>query len=57
MAKSRRKAGGCKNGTFKRKKMGKGWSTVREQPQDPRQVVRLTPAKDSESDEGTQSGD
>lgn len=35
MAKSRRKSGGCKNGSFKRKKMGKGWSTHR--------VVRATP--------------
>ncbi|MDP6930953.1 MAG: hypothetical protein QF412_14740 [Planctomycetota bacterium] len=29
MAKSRRKAGGCTKGRFKRKKMGKGWITAR----------------------------
>lgn len=45
MAKSRRKAGGCNNGVYKRKKMGKGWSTIRRQPQQQRPVVRLTKPK------------
>ena len=50
MAKSRRKAGGCNNGVYKRKKMGKGWSTIRQQPQQSRPVVRLTNPKDKGSD-------
>jgi hypothetical protein len=50
MAKSRRKAGGCNNVVYKRKKMGKGWATIRQQPQQPRPVVRLTKPTDAGSD-------
>lgn len=50
MAKSRRKAGGCNNGAYKRKKLGKGWSTIRQQPQKPRPVIRLTKSKDEGPD-------
>jgi hypothetical protein len=32
MAKSRRKSGGCNRGRFKRKKLGKGYSTLRQVP-------------------------
>ena len=42
MACSNRKSGGAKSGTFKRKKMGKGWSTLRKQPIGSRPVLRIT---------------
>ncbi len=40
MAKSRRKASGCKAGSFKVKKMGKGWLTLRKKRGTPAPVVR-----------------
>jgi hypothetical protein len=40
MAKARHKAGGCTNGRFKKKKMGKGWSTHRKVRGRPLPVVR-----------------
>jgi len=42
MARSRRKAAGARRGKFKRKRMGKGWLTVRRQPSDSRPVLRIT---------------
>ncbi|MEC7583567.1 MAG: hypothetical protein VYE77_04560 [Planctomycetota bacterium] len=49
MARSRRKAHGTKRGRFKRKRMGKGWLTVRRQPGASRPVLRIT-----ESDEAAE---
>jgi hypothetical protein len=42
MAKSRRKSNGCKRNTYKRKPMGKGWSTDRRVVGSSRPVLRLT---------------
>lgn len=42
MANSRRKNGGCTRGRFRRKKLGKGWSTVRKQRAADRVVLRIT---------------
>jgi hypothetical protein len=42
MARSRRKSGGPTRDRFKRKKIGKGWSTVRETPGASRPVLRIT---------------
>ena len=46
MARSRRKARGCKRGAFKQKRMGKGWSTVRQLPVGTRPVLKITPVED-----------
>lgn len=42
MARGRGKGGGKKKGAFKRKKMGKGYSTVRKEPLGSRPVLRIT---------------
>jgi hypothetical protein len=42
MSKSRRKSNGCKRNTYKRKPMGKGWSTDRRVVGSSRPVLRLT---------------
>lgn len=47
MARSQRKAKGAKRGTFKRKRMGKGWSTVRRQPIGTRPVLKITETADA----------
>lgn len=47
MAVSRRKSGGCTRGRFKRKKMGKGWLTLRKQPIGTRPVLKITPTEES----------
>jgi hypothetical protein len=44
MARSRRKSGGPTRGRFKAKKMGKGFSTVRQQPIGTRPVLRISDA-------------
>ncbi len=49
MAKSRRKAGGCTAGRFKRKKMGKGWLTQRIPRGRPKPVDRSEKSDDSSS--------
>ncbi|MBL9080024.1 MAG: hypothetical protein JNL08_21205 [Planctomycetes bacterium] len=46
MARSRRKNGGPKRGTFRRKKLGKGWSTVRKETGANRPVLRITETAD-----------
>lgn len=51
MARSRRKARGCKRGAFKQKRMGKGWSTVRELPVGTRPVLKITPTEDDSAEE------
>ena len=47
MAKSRRKAGGCTHGRFKRKKMGKGWATQRIKRAHPKPVDRSEKSAES----------
>ena len=42
MARSQKKSGGPKSGTFKPKKMGKGWLTARKKPIGSRPVLRIT---------------
>lgn len=42
MARSRRKNGGPTRGRFKRKKLGKGYSTNRKEPIGNRPVLRIT---------------
>ncbi|MEZ6036693.1 MAG: hypothetical protein R3F29_04385 [Planctomycetota bacterium] len=42
MARARGKGGGKKKGWFKRKKMGKGYTTVRTEPVGTRPVLRIT---------------
>ncbi|MBX3463025.1 MAG: hypothetical protein KF830_07630 [Planctomycetes bacterium] len=42
MARSRRKNGGPTRGRFRRKKLGKGYSTVRKEPAGSRPVLRIT---------------
>lgn len=51
MARSRRKNGGPRRGTFKRRKLGKGYLANRSEPQGNRPVLRISepaaaPAKD-----------
>ena len=55
MAKSRRKAGGCNNGVYKRKKMGKGYSTVRRVPVGTRPVLKITPVEGGPKPESADS--
>lgn len=48
MARSRRKHGGPRRGTFKKKKLGKGYTENHKQPSGSRPVLRITetePAK------------
>ena len=49
MARSRRKNGGPRRGTFKRKKLGKGWLQNRSQPVGNRPVLRITETDDAET--------
>jgi hypothetical protein len=42
MARSRRKNGGPRRGTFKKKKLGKGFAANRKQPEGNRPVLRIT---------------
>jgi hypothetical protein len=42
MARSRRKHGGPRRGTFKRKKLGKGYTENNKQPGASRPVLRIT---------------
>ncbi|MGE3174494.1 MAG: hypothetical protein AB7O97_17825 [Planctomycetota bacterium] len=49
MARSRRKHGGATRGRFKRKKMGKGWATVREERSGTRPVLRITETGSADS--------
>ncbi|MFO1077761.1 MAG: hypothetical protein U1E73_08545 [Planctomycetota bacterium] len=46
MARSRRKSGGCTRGRFKRKKMGKGYSTLRKDVVGSRPVLKITPVEE-----------
>ncbi len=39
MAKSRRKANGCRRGTYKPKRMGKGWATSNQPKRGGRKVA------------------
>ena len=55
MAKSRRKANGCKRGTFKRKRMGKGWLVAQTPPSKPSPTAGK--AKDAESSSASESAD
>lgn len=48
MANSRRKNGGCTRGRFKRKKLGKGWSTLRKERAPERVVLRITDPEPAE---------
>ncbi|MCR9243980.1 MAG: hypothetical protein NXI31_03040 [bacterium] len=50
MARSRRKARGATRGKFKRKRMGKGWSTVRKEPIGTRPVLKVTPVAEEAAD-------
>ncbi len=43
MARSQRKASGATRGRYKRKRMGKGWSTARKEPIGTRPVLKITP--------------
>lgn len=52
MARSRRKSGGAKRGTFKPKRMGKGWSTVRKLPVGTRPVLRITETGEEKASAG-----
>ncbi len=59
MANSRRKNGGCTRGRFRRKKLGKGWSTVRKQRAPERVVLRITEpeaGEDAKKDQDTGKG-
>ncbi len=48
MAKSRRKASGCRRGFYKRKKMGKGWLAARKPRGRPKPVERTeAPAEEA----------
>ena len=47
MARSRRKRKGAKRGTFKRKRMGKGYSTVRKERTGTRPVLKITNAEET----------
>ena len=42
MARSRRQNGGPTRGTFKKKRLGKGWMANRRKPADPRVILRIT---------------
>jgi hypothetical protein len=44
MARSRRKHGGPRRGTFKKKKLGKGYTANRAEPVGSRPVLRITEA-------------
>ena len=55
MARSRRKAKGCKRGHFKRKRMGKGYSTVRSQPIGTRPVLKITPVEEEPKAEAAEA--
>jgi hypothetical protein len=56
MARSRRKSGGPTRDRFKRKKLGKGWSTVRHAPGGTRPVLRITePAAGAAESAGTKT--
>lgn len=48
MARSRRKNGGPRRGTFKKKKLGKGYAANREQFVGSRPVLRVTPEEGAE---------
>jgi hypothetical protein len=47
MARSRRKNGGPRRGTFKRKKLGKGYTSNNKQPGGSRPVLRITETADA----------
>jgi hypothetical protein len=47
MARSRRKNGGPRRGTFKKKKLGKGYTENRRQPSGSRPVLRITETADA----------
>ena len=47
MARSRRKNGGPRRGTFKPKKLGKGFTANRKQPIGSRPVLRVTEPQDA----------
>jgi hypothetical protein len=47
MARSRRKNGGPRRGTFKKKKLGKGYSANRKEPAGSRPVLRITEKADA----------
>ncbi|MEO0481069.1 MAG: hypothetical protein AAF196_16480 [Planctomycetota bacterium] len=55
MAKSRRKSNGCRRGTFKLKRMGKGWSTLRRPPGRPAPVDRSESDKKDEKADSSES--
>lgn len=54
MARSRRKASGATRGRFKRKRMGKGWSTLRKEPIGTRPVLKITPTDETDGDDDKQ---
>jgi len=47
MARSRRKHGGPRRGTFKRKKLGKGYTANNKETQGSRPVLRITETADA----------
>jgi hypothetical protein len=47
MARSRRKNGGPRRGTFKKKKLGKGYTANRAEPSGSRPVLRITEPVDA----------
>lgn len=57
MARAPRKSNGCKRGTFKRKRMGKGYSTVRKEHIGTRPVLKITPTEDDSQAEKQQKAE
>jgi hypothetical protein len=49
MARSRRKHGGPRRGTFKRKKLGKGYTENNRETQGSRPVLRITEAESADA--------
>ncbi|MCA8950280.1 MAG: hypothetical protein KDE27_12315 [Planctomycetes bacterium] len=57
MARAPRKSNGCRRGTFKRKRMGKGYSTVRKERIGTRPVLKITPTEDDTEAEKQQKAE
>ena len=56
MGRSQYKSGGPKQGTFKPKRMGKGYSTARKVPIGSRPVLRITEPVDKAAGDGAEKG-
>ena len=52
MARSRRQNGGPTRGTFKKKRLGKGWLRNRKQPIGSRPVLRITEPEPADAKKG-----